>query len=92
MFTRSAVQRQIAFTVNHKCENKDPKRYKCATPTSEGFSYIVGCAPLPIALLGCLLHQTIVPRAMLLIVVLRIEQVRLKKQHIQPRIVYPAIA
>lgn len=35
------MQRQVGYTINAKCTGGGSK---CATPTEEGFSYMVGCA------------------------------------------------
>ena len=37
------MQRQVGYTVNAKCDAGSEKRM-CATSSTEGFSYIVGCA------------------------------------------------
>ena len=43
---RCFMQSQLAYITNHKCSSGDAASHKCRTRGAEGFSYIVGCAPL----------------------------------------------
>jgi hypothetical protein len=40
--SRCFMERQLGYFFNHKCTTAGSK---CNTPTAEGFSYMVGCAP-----------------------------------------------
>lgn len=44
--SRCFMQRQLGYIFNHKCaDSKKMVSSSCNTPTTEGFSYMVGCAP-----------------------------------------------
>ena len=45
---RCMMQRELGYLTNHKCTRTDGS--KCNTGSSEGWSYMVGCAPALIAL------------------------------------------
>ena len=40
------MDRQLGFSINNKCEESNTAKFKCATGADEGYSYMVGCAPL----------------------------------------------
>lgn len=39
------MERQLGFTTNNKCDGARAM-FQCNTGSSEGYSYIVGCAPM----------------------------------------------
>lgn len=40
--SRCFMQRQLGYTFNHKCPVPEEPHYKCNTPDTSGWSYMVG--------------------------------------------------